>query len=1031
MRKKINFLFKCGMLLWGLLLFFQSAEAQEQKTLTVTGVVTEGKTNTPLPGVNVIISGSKRGTITDVDGKYSISDVPVTGKLEFTFIGFDKAIRAVAGNSVINVAMSDKANSLDEVVVVGYGVVRKSELTSSISTVKETDISKTPVTTIDQALQGNAAGVVVINTSAEPGGNVDIHIRGNSSVLADYSPLIVIDGFPTDNNALTSLNPNDIASMEILKDASATAIYGSRGANGVIMITTKKGIEGKPKVDAMVRVSLAHPRYMLQLMDGPLYEQYSNSGRIAMGSKPASFIPDTCTTKNYQSRLILPRSIAQEYSVSVNGGTSAIGYLFSGAVLKQPGLLKNSGFDRMNLRGRIDMNMDTNLKGQFEVTYSATDKQQIGSGDSGAVYRTVILSPLGASTTYIDAETGEIVTTDGVLGAALNTSNNTKVGTTSFNGSVNWDIIPKHLFFITRGGYRLNQSQLYFYVPRSIYYKQSDIDKNNKSTRNVSNTNKWTNENTLTYMNTFGAVHNLTALVGQTWERTNNNGFATTVNGFATDDFMWNDLAGAKTYTSVSSSSYIYSLFSLLGRVMYSYDRKYLITGTLRSDASSRFGVNSKWGTFPSISGAWVASSENFLKNSNVISNLKFRLSYGLTGNDKIGNYSSLTTLSSTKILINGTSYNAYTTNNLGDQSLKWEQTAETNAAFDLGLFKNRFTLSFDAYDKTTKNLLYNKKTPAQSGYSSVTTNVGSVQNRGLELEMALHNTFKRFTWDCSFNGSYNQSKILDLGGDDMIPGYTVSGSGISDPITYLIVGQPLGTFFGYKRDGVYKDWNDVYSSKSVWLSDGIDSHPQPGYPKYVDTNGDGIINEYDKVPLGYANPDWMVGFTNTFSYSGFRLTVFFQGAFGNKIFNGNSQKLQTFRGGSNNQTRFVLDSWRPINSMNGDPGYTGTLPRSIYNTDYQFNLTDLYLEDGSYLRLKTLSLGYDIPQSFTRKVKIRSMSLLFQITNLLTFTRYTGMDPESSSSMASSTSNPMSMGVDLSSYPAAKTYVMTLQLGL
>lgn len=1027
-KQKGNFCLRCFIVIG---VFLLAANYANSQTIVVKGTVVDSETGEPLIGVNVIDETTKKGTITDVNGTYILKDISPTAKLSFSYLGYETVRLNIDGRSILNVKLVPSTKMLDELVVVGYGVVRKSDLTSSIAKIDEKDIIKTPVTSLEQALQGNAPGVVVINTSAEPGGDISVRVRGGSSILADNSPLIVVDGFPMDKNDLKMINPSDVISMEIMKDASATAIYGSRGANGVIMITTKAGKEGAPKFDFQSKTSFSQPRHMIPMLDGPLYQTYNNLGRETVGESIVTLRPDTFGTHDYQSKLFRSISYNQEYNLSVSGGSKQMSYLLSGGYLDQQGLLRNSNFDRFSLRGKFNINMTKNVNMQINVSTSNSKKQKVGGGDSGAVLRTLMLNPASTPTgifkdgLYIDEETGEILDSNTLIANSLYTTDLTNTGMTDLNAALNWTII-KGLTLRTTGQLRTNEAKGQKYVPRFIYLKQNDIDKNNKATLSQSSSKKWVNENTLTYLTTINKNHNITAMIGQTWERTNGDSFSMVGRGFETDDFLWNNMGAAKIFDDMKSSKYQYSLFSLLGRVIYGYKGKYLVTTTMRTDGSSRFGKKSKWGYFPSISGAWVASEENFLKKNKTISNLKFRLSYGLTGNDGIGNYQSWSTLSATKILVSNSETVGYTTNNIGDAKLHWEKTAQGDLGIDLGLIRNRISLSVDLYNKFTTDLLYNYRLPATTGYTSVTTNIGNIKNQGVEIEFSSKNLVGEFQWFTSLNAGYNKGKITDLGGDDNLVAYQMTST-LNAPITYLMVGEPLGTFKGYKTDGVYENWKDVYSPNSVWVDGALEMRTQPGYPKYIDQNNDGVIDEKDKVVLGHAQPDWTVGFTNTFSYHNVELTVFFNGAFGNSIVNTNKAKLERYRGGSDNQVKYVMYGWRPMDPNTGDPGYTGYLPRAVYNTDYATNLTDIWLEDGSYLRLKTVSVGYNFPQKIINKIKLRTCNLQLIGVNLFTWTKYTGMDPEMSSSLGDSNTK---LGIDQSSYPASKSWVVSLSLG-
>ncbi len=1019
-----------------LLILFVPAFAQQ---INVQGTVVDSNDGLPLTGVNIVVTGTTKGTITDIEGNFSLSSVPASGSLTFKYLGYEDLKVLVKSQTTIQVKMHPVDNNLDEVVVIGYGVVRKRDLTSSIAKVDDKDIEKTPVTSLDQALQGNAAGVMVITTSAEPGGDMSIRVRGGSSILAGNTPLIVIDGFPTNSNDLSMLNPADILSMEVLKDASATAIYGSRGANGVIMVTTKRGMEGKPRIDFQSKIHYTTVRHTIPMFDGPQYQTYNNIGRQTMGVAVNTLRPDTFDTRNFQDQLIKSKAIVQDYNLSISGGGKQMNYLISANILDQPGLLINSEFQRVALRGKFNVEMKKDMNLQFNVTNSNTRKQKIAGGDSGGMMRTLMLNPTSTAAgifdngLFIDEETGEVLSANTEISKSMYTQDINKEWLTDINGAFNWKLI-EHLTLRVTGGYRMNQKNSYYYVPSFIYMTQPNIDKNNIGKRGTTTASKWINENTLTYMNSFQKKHNLTAMLGQSWESSVSDGFNGQARGLE-DDFQWDNLR-AKNYDSMTASYSKYDVLSYFGRVIYNYDERYLTTLTMRADGSSRFGKDSKWGYFPSASFAWVVTNEKFVPKSDAFSMLKLRVSYGMTGNDAIGNYKSWSTLEATPIVIGGKTATGYVANAIGDPRLGWEETAQADAGFDVGFVKNRFFLTVDVYDKTTKSLLYNYRLPNTTGYSQVATNIGEVQNRGIEFEFNSKNiNGKLFKWSTTINAGYNMGKIKSLGGDDNLVSYQMTNT-VNTPISYLVVGEPLGTFKGHKLDGVYKDWNDVYSPNSVWYEGTLEARTQPGYPKYVDRNGNGVIDEGDKVVLGHAQPDWNLGFTNTFTYKDFDLAIFFTGAFGNSVVNTNKGKLERYRGGSDNQIRYVMNSYRVFDPLTGDPGYySSNTPRAIYinssntaHADYASNLTDLLIEDGSYFRLKTVSLGYTLPKKIVEKVKLRNCKFQVSGVNLLTWTKYTGMDPEASSSLGDSNTR---LGIDQSSYPANQSIVFSLSLGI
>lgn len=1013
------------------------------QSITIKGKVTDATTGEELIGVTVQdVQNASHGTITNADGNYSLT-VDSKGKIAFRTIGYESLEVEVKNRTTINVLLKPLSYELDEVEVVGigYSSVAKSDLTSSIATVSEKDIVKTPVTSIEQALQGNAAGVLVINTSAEPGGAITIRIRGGSSISGGNEPLIVIDGFPTDNNALQALNPNDVKSMEVMKDASATAIYGSRGANGVVLITTHSGTAGKATIKVNAKYSVNVPARKLPMMDAEQYTAYDNYGRMSWGvNSVRSLRPDTLTTTDFQNLLIKDRAMTQDYSVNISGKVKdgqgrAVGYYTSAGYSNEEGLLSNSKTDRMTFRGKFDIDLYRNVSFQVNPSASIKKQKKIGGGGTGAILRTLMMNPVGATNgtfrdgVYIDEETGEVLNVQSEISRAMNGNDWTKEFQSQISGLLRWKIITE-LDFNSSASFSYTDKLGYAYMPREIFLTNANIDKNNKAKRSSSKTVKWVNENFFNYKPTFNDKRMYMAItLGQSWEERNTDGFDIAMRRFDTDYYMWNNLSAASYFDSTSSTKNRNALFSVFTRGIFNYDKRFLTTFSIRTDGSTRFGENKKFGYFPSASAAWVISREKFMKPyTNTFDLLKLRASFGITGNNDIGDLKSLSLLNSSKVSVNGNVYNGNVISNLGNKSLQWETERQFNFGLDVGLFKSRINVAIDAYQKKTFNQLYSYRVPQTTGYSEVMANIGSSDNRGIELELTTQNITKEFYWSTSFNVGYNKNKVTDLGGNDKVVLYYL-GDNVNQNITYLMLGQPQAVFMGYKTE-IYKDWNDVYSDKAVWYEENMPTIP--GMLKYVDTNGDGVIDEDDKVILGSGQPKLMGGLTNTFSYKNFTLTVFINGAWGGKIVNTNNVKTMRNKAGSDNQLAYMLDTYRSINPSIGDSGYTGgyypvPTSNSASNSswrDYTANLIDRWVEDGSYLRLKSVTLNYRIPDKIIKMLKMSNMILGVTGVNLLTLTKYTGYDPEMSSSQGSDASK---LGVDLSSYPSSKGVTFSL----
>lgn len=971
------------------LLLTTSLHAQQR--LTVSGVVTDAASGEPIIGASVIVASTYKGTTTGVNGDFMLTNVPAKDSLIFQHLNYTRLVVPVNGRTKIDAKLSVSSVEIEEVVAVGYGYVPRSNLTSSIAVISEKDINKTPVSSIEQALQGNATGVLVITASGEPGSEVAMRIRGGTSISGDTSPLVVIDNIPSDQTALSLLNPNDVAGIEILKDAAATAIYGSRGANGVVMVTTRSGQAGKPTLSVNAEYGLSIPRYRIEMMNSEQYAEYDNFARMMWGVSSFNTLrPDTLTTNDYQKRLL--RDIAQRhnYTVALQGGSKDMRYYISGGWLSEEGILRHSSNERLSFSTKFNMNLSPRLHLDVKASLSRQQTEKISSGDSGATLRMLMQKPTSTINgtdlgdgTYIDEETGEIKSINTEAAKALNSNQWNKRTTAELNAVFRWDIDKrKYWTFNSTAGYKYNNSNDYAYVLRSIYNTEANIDKNNKATRKTSQGITWSNENFINFARTFRKKHYLMWTLGQSWSRQESEGFDINVTRFDTDYFMWNNL-GAGAYIGVPGSSYkAVNHLSFFTRAIYTYNERFTATFSLRADGSSRFGEDSRYGYFPAASVSWKMTKEKWLKDVKWISELKPRFSVGVTGNDRIGEYKSPTILSSNKVLVNGQSYNGTTISQIGNPNLQWETTHEYNGGLDVGLFKSRIRFSVDAYYKKTYNLLYNYRLPQTTGYSQVSANVGNIDNKGVEFEIHTRNIEHRnFSWNTDFNIGWNNSEITDLGGNDHVVLYYM-GNGVNQNITFLELGQPLGVIKGYETS-IYKSWDEVYADNAVWVEDPLNIQTRPGMLRYIDQNGDGVIDDQDKVVLGQALPNVMGGFTNTFNYKNWSLTVFFNYALGGKIVNTNVTKLDTFQAGNNNSYADGLGAWRPANPITGDQGWMdGSKPLPSSNSSpstarlYTQNVIDRWIEDGSYLRLKTLSLTYTVPEKISRKIGMQRLML-------------------------------------------------------
>lgn len=1024
-----------ALLVFASLIFACAAFAQN---ITVSGRIADADTGEPLPGVFIKAENSKTHAMTDEEGMYTIS-VPADASLVVDLMSYETKVVQVKGRTRLDFMMNPSSIMLEDAVAIGYGYVNKSDLASAISVVGQADINKTPVTSIDQALQGNAAGVLVITASAEPGGDVAMRVRGSSSISGSSEPLIVIDNIISDQTAMQMLSPSDVSNIEVFKDAAATAIYGSRGANGVIMITTKSGLEGKPKLSVNAKYGLSVPRYRIEMMNSPQYAEYDNLGRMTWGVNSLNTSrPDTLSTTDFQEQLLRKIAQYQEYNVSLRGGNKGMKYYVSAAYLNQEGILKNSSNDRLNLRTKFNIELLKNLHLDVgaSVSYQATEK--VSSGGSGATLRMLMIKPTsklnGTSTgdgMYLDEETGEWKVINQEASKSMNSNKWNKKLVSDINAQLRWNI-TKNWTFTSTGSFRYLGGNDYGYVLRSIYTTEANLDKNNTASRGHSRDMQWSNENYFNYSKNFKKKHYLDLMVGQSWSGQRKEGFETSVTRFDTDYYMWDNI-GAGSYFNAPSSSYTkISHLSFFARASYRLMDRYNFMVLMRADGSSRFGDDNKFGYFPAASFAWNMKKEKWLKNVKAVSELKPRFSWGITGNDRIGEYQSMSLLSSNKVIVNGQVYNGFVNNQIGNSKLQWETTHEYNLGIDAGFFKNRIKLTVEGYYKQTYNLLYSYQLPKTTGYSSVMANVGNINNKGFEIDLTTRNIDKKnFYWTTSFNIGYNQSTVTDLGGNDNVVMYYL-GDNVNQNLTYLKIGQPLGAIMGYETT-VYKDWNEVYADDAVWVEDPNVLGTRPGMLRYKDQNGDGVIDENDKVFLGQALHPINGGFTNTFYLYGFTLTAFFNYSFGGKIVNSNVTKLEVYSAGNNNSYVEALDCYRAANPIIGDQGYSdGFYPTpSSYSSPsnartYTSNIIDKWVSDGSYIRLKNISLSYTFPDRWTRAIRMSNLTLGVSAQNLWTWTRYKGFDPESSSSLGTSNSK---IGVDYSSYPAVKTVMFNLSI--
>ncbi|MCW9708709.1 SusC/RagA family TonB-linked outer membrane protein [Fodinibius salsisoli] len=1009
----------------------QLQPAESTDSLTVEGTVTSDSADKPLPGVSVLVKGTQNGTTTNEDGHFSLTlSTQKEPVLSFSFIGYETEEIAVDGRRTINVVLKKEVEEMEDIVVVGYGSQRKQDLTGSISSVSATDIHKQSVTSAEEALQGQIAGVQVTKNSGAPGGGSTVRIRGTNSIRAGNNPLYVIDGLPIgggsspSQNPLSLINPQDIVSIEVLKDASATAIYGARGANGVIMITTKQGDRGDAQVNVEASYGVNRIRNKLDLMDTPQFVALANEAAANDGADPV-FVnsPNSYPNTDWQDEVFrsAPR---QNYQLSVSGGSEDTRYALSANLLDEEGLLIGSGYQR----GSFRINFDKQVSDKFSIgnnlivsraRYSLVETG--GRGLSGIVNGALQIPsvvPVKDDDDNYVFQTDNTIERDNPVASALEKTNTSK----QFKGIGNifaTYMLAEGLEVRVSIGGNLSYDKDNFYAPNSTLQGQQNNSLARVTTRQRF---RWVNENTLTYNKEFAGLHDLTLLGGFTLEKVSGENLRGASSGFITDAFTYNNLNAGETPNNPSTGASTSTLASYLGRVNYNFDDRYLLTLTGRIDGSSRFGSGNKYGFFPSGALAWRISEETFMEEQDLFNNLKLRLSYGITGNQEIGNYAALTQLGNSQVTLGDRIAVGINPASLGNKDLQWEKTRQYNIGLDVGLINSRLSLTADAYYKKTTDLLLTRRVPRYTGYSQYLDNIGSTENQGFEVSLETQNILKStFSWSTSINYSMNQNKVLELADDEpMYVGTPISFAG-GQSFRILQEGGSLGTFYGYEYGGVYADQQAVDNSETALAS------TQPGDPYLKDISGpdgepDGTIDGNDQTIIGNAFPDFTFGFTNNFFYKGFDLSIFIQGSYGNDVLNMNTLRLESTRGYTN-QTTDVLNRWTPDNRNTDIP--RATRSRNSAAQTAMRAISSRLIEDGSYLRLKNITLGYTFPVNWGQSLGARSVRLYVSGQNLFTATKYSGYDPD-----VSTYNNLGNLGADYGTYPKAKTYLMGIKLG-
>ena len=990
-----------------------------------------GEDGTQLIGVSIQVKGKAAGTITNGDGNYRLVLPDNSDAIVVTYVGYIPQEISLKNNNWQRIVLKEDINMLDDVVVVGYGTVKKRDLTGAISTIKADEMGLAGISSIGHALEGKAAGLYVRQNSAQPGGGLDILVRGAGSINANNDPLYIVDGFPIakldqiassdrkmdpgTQGVLNFLNPNDVESIDVLKDASATAIYGSRGANGVVMVTTKQAQEGHTEINFDYSYGIQHTAKTYDMLNASQYAALHNEMRTNAGPEyslnPAFSDPESLGTGTDWMDAIFRTAPMQKVNLSMLGGNQKISHATSLGYYTQDGIMKNSSYNRLSLQSNISSKIVSNVTVRANVNLSAENRrtQPVSTVIQNAM-RILPSIPIQDENGEYAGPTGNAEWNGNALNpvAIINEQNYRMKGFRMLsNISLEWEII-KGLKFKTTGGAELGYDYNNSYIPK--YKWGMNESKNTMQTVSSAYEQLYLWDNTLNYDKSFGK-HRINAMVGTSYQEYKKESVSASGSGRASE--LTTELDNATKATDVGGNSLRWALMSYMARLHYSYDDRYLVTATFRADGSSKFGKDNRFGYFPSFAAAWNIGNESFMQSVKPISQLKLRAGYGQTGNQNIGAYAFADKLSVNGVYNFG-SQRGFESNLvnliypylLSNPSVKWEAVEQYNVGVDIGFLKNRIVANLDFYVKNTRDMLTKKPVPQTSGTSLEQAdwppvNIGKVLNRGFEFTINTKNFVGEFKWETNFNMSFNHNEVVSIGGPEILNG-----------VSLIREGQPINSFYGYKLGGVYQTLDEVFTGPVMEnrAADKASHNPykntSPGDMWFVDVDGNGEINDLDRTVIGNPSPDCIFGFNNTFSYKNFDLSIFFQGALGNQVWNGVRASHESMNS-TYNQLASTLERWT-------GEGTSSSMPRAIYaDPNNNSRASTRWLENGSYAKLKNLTFGYTLPENWTNRAKVKALRLYVSFDNLCTITNYSGLDPEVGLS-----------GLDYGVYPSARTYM-------
>ncbi|MFH4967696.1 TonB-dependent receptor [Gaetbulibacter sp. M240] len=992
----------------------------------IKGTITDSN-GVPLAGVNIIEKGTSNGVVSNFDGFYNI-EVADQATLVFSFLGFVKQEIRVTSSSTQNVQLQEDLESLDEVVVIGYGSQLKEEISGAVSTVETEDLRTIPQVSVDQMIQGRAAGVNVTTNSGQPGAAVSVRIRGVNSISGSSEPLYIIDGVPVPGETeaggtspLNSLNENDIENISILKDASATAIYGSRGSNGVVIITTKRGKKSKGVISINSYVGVQEPTNIIDVLTLPEYAKLQNAINTIYNLDPIVEFshPELLGNGTNWQQEIFDNAFMESHQISFRGGNEGINYFISAGHLEQDGTVIASGFNRSTVRANIDAKINDKIKVGINMTASRVNEKITLNGRSdGIIGLSLLNSPAIAvynpDGSFAGPSLQDDFRTENPVAKALSLENNLRRNRILGNIYAEFQI-AKNMTFRTEFGGDFGTSLNNQFTPR---YSYGEIQVANNTLSVANNYNDfWIIKNFLTYDNSFGDKHNLTVMVGTEFQESSFGGVTSTDGNFVGNDFPILGTGDAADNNSQFKGSQ--ALESYFGRVIYSFGNKYSLTASMRADGSSKFSEGNKWGYFPSISGAWRLSNEPFMEDFEAIQNIKIYGGYGEVGNQNIPNFAYGARLNPVNTGL-GTGFLA---TNFANPDLTWESSTQANLGIDFSLFKNSLNATVELYNKISKDFLFQFASTnfvtggmAPGAINPPWVNLGKMVNKGIDVTLNYNmDAIKDFSWNSTLTVSHYRNKVTDLGDVPQINGAMNINYDGQQNITITRAGDPIGLFYGLEVEGIFRTVDDLQGAPIQYgrpFEDALFGTTWLGDIKFKDQNNDGVIDDNDRTVIGNPHPDFTFGFQNSFNYKNFDLSVFLQGSYGNDVFNGINRLLTAGNRTFTNQLSSVLDYWSVDNP-------DGTAPRLARNDTRNIEISDRYIEDGSYIRIQNVTLGYTLGSEISEKIGFSLIKIYGSIQNLYTFTKYSGYDPE----IGSFNQNTLLTGIDAGRYPSPRTY--------